>query len=185
MAIGAAVSAMAAQNIGAGRWDRIGRITGAGFAFNILITGAMAAAIMLFDRPLLGLFDLGADSPATPIAEHIILLASWGFVLFGITMVVLSTVRANGAVIGPLLIFATALIPVRIGSAIAAQPYLGSDALWWSFPAGSIVAVVLSLLYFYYGPWRKGTLLDEIDGNYAREETLASGEQSGRLNPSG
>jgi putative MATE family efflux protein len=184
MAIGAAVSAMAAQNIGAGRWDRIGRITGAGFVFSLTITLAMSIAIIVFDRPLLSMFDLDASSPATPIAENIMLLATWGFVLFGITMIVLSTVRANGAVIGPLLIFATALIPVRIGFAIAMEPWLGSDSLWLSFPAGSFVAAALSLAYYRYGPWRKDTLLDNVDGAYARDETLASGEQSGRLNPS-
>ena len=39
MAIGAAVSAMAAQNIGAGRWDRVERITRAGLLTNLALTG--------------------------------------------------------------------------------------------------------------------------------------------------
>lgn len=185
MAIGAAVSAMAAQNIGAGRWERIDRITFTGFAFNLLLTGGMAAAIMVFDRGLLGLFDLGAASPATPVAEHIILLSTWGFVLFGVTMVVLATVRANGAVIGPLLIFAVALFPVRIGFALALEPALGADALWWSFPAGSLVAMILALAYYRYASWRRGAMIDEIEPEIATEETLASGEPAGRLNPSG
>lgn len=185
MAIGAAVSAMAAQNIGAGRWDRIGRITRAGFIFNLMITGAMTAAIMIADRPLLSLFDLGAASPATPIAEHIIQLATWGFVLFGMTMIVLSTVRANGAVIGPLLIFAMALIPVRIGFAVVLEPCLGSDSIWWSFPAGSIVAMTLSMAYYRFGRWREISLLGAKESGIASEETLASGDQVGRMSPSG
>ena len=185
MAIGAAVSAMAAQNIGARRWDRIARITWAGFTFNALITGAMAGAIMLFDRTLLGLFDLGPQSPAAPIAAHIILIATWGFILFGVTMVVLATVRANGAVIGPLLIFAISLIPVRIGFAYAFEPWMGPDAIWWSFPAGSLMAALLSLAYYRFGRWREGPLLGDIDGDSARERTLASGDHAGRLNPTG
>lgn len=185
MAIGAAVSAMAAQNIGAGRWDRVSRITRAGFAFNLLLTGAVVAIIIFADRALLILFDLGAESPATPIAERIILLGTWGFILFGVTMVVLATVRANGAVIGPLLVFAVSLIPVRIGFAVLLYPSLGPDAYWWSFPAGSLMAAALSLAYYRYGPWREGALLDEIEPDYARERTLASGEHAGRLNPSG
>ena len=40
MALGAAVSAMAAQNIGAGRWERVGQITRAGIGINILMTGS-------------------------------------------------------------------------------------------------------------------------------------------------
>ncbi len=41
MAIGAAVSAMAAQNIGGGHWERVAGITRAGLLYNVLITGAM------------------------------------------------------------------------------------------------------------------------------------------------
>ena len=39
MALGAAVSAMAAQNIGAGNWDRVSAITRSGIVYNVLITG--------------------------------------------------------------------------------------------------------------------------------------------------
>ncbi|MBC7987776.1 MAG: MATE family efflux transporter [Sphingomonadaceae bacterium] len=185
MAIGASVSAMAAQNIGAGRWDRIGPIARAGTGFGLAITAAVVVVIVLLDRPLLALFDLGAASPATGLAENMLLLASWGFVLFAITMVVLSVVRANGAVLGPLLIFAVALFPVRIGFAVAMRPWLGADALWWSFPAGSIVAALLSVIYYRYGKWREIRLLDQPDPEEAREQAMAGCEPTGRLHPTG
>ncbi|RUW87370.1 MATE family efflux transporter, partial [Mesorhizobium sp. M8A.F.Ca.ET.023.01.1.1] len=38
LAIGAAVSSMAAQNVGAGRWDRIGRVAASGVGFNLVLT---------------------------------------------------------------------------------------------------------------------------------------------------
>ena len=44
MALGAAVSAMAAQNIGAGKWDRVGQITRVGIVQSLLITGALIVA---------------------------------------------------------------------------------------------------------------------------------------------
>ena len=43
MALGAAVSAMAAQNIGAGGWDRVGRITRDGVILALALTGALVA----------------------------------------------------------------------------------------------------------------------------------------------
>ena len=66
--------------------------------------------LAIADRPALALF-LGGDSPALPIARHIQLLATWSFLLFGVTMVLFGTVRANGAVIGPLIILAIGLFP--------------------------------------------------------------------------
>lgn len=181
MAIGAAVSAMAAQNIGAGAWDRVGGITRAGLLYNCLITGAMVAMVLLFDRPVMALF-IGADSPALPIARHIQLIASWNFILFGMTMVLFSTVRANGAVWVPLLALIIAMYPVRIGFAIGARPLLGSDALWWSFPIGSLAALALAAAYYRFGNWRKGAILRPRE---SAEHALASAEPAGRLQPTG
>src|SRR5574338_1046151 len=73
MALGAAVSAMAAQNIGAGLWDRVGRITRVGIIQALAITGALIVLMTLADRAVLTLF-MGEGSPALPIAKHIHLL---------------------------------------------------------------------------------------------------------------
>nr|WP_314443891.1 MATE family efflux transporter [uncultured Sphingomonas sp.] len=153
MAFGAAVSAMTAQNIGAGEWDRVGRITGIAIVQVLAITGAMIALFLLFERPALGLF-LGSESPALPIAMHIQWIATWSFLLFGITLVIFGTVRANGAVLVPLIILAIGLLPVRIGFAYFGREWLGADALWWSFPASTLTNLVLAVLYYRSGRWR-------------------------------
>src|SRR5204863_5666014 len=56
MALGAAVSAMAAQNIGAGLWDRVGQITRVGIVQALLITGGLIVVLTLADRTVLALF---------------------------------------------------------------------------------------------------------------------------------
>jgi Na+-driven multidrug efflux pump len=154
MAIGAAVSAMTAQNIGAGRWDRIGQITRSGLLFNLLLTGGLVLAIAVLDRAALSLF-LVKGSPATPIAGHINLIVSWGFILFGMTMVLFGVVRANGAVIAPLVILTISMFPVRLGAALGLQGWLGADALWWSFPLGSATSLLLAASYYRLGTWRR------------------------------
>ena len=69
MAVGGAVSAMTAQNIGANRWDRVSRITRAGVIFSLIVTTSMVVLLALVDREALGLF-LAQNSPAMPIARH-------------------------------------------------------------------------------------------------------------------
>ncbi len=56
MAIGAACSSMAAQNVGAGRWDRVEGTARAGVLFNFLLTLALILPIILLDRYTLALF---------------------------------------------------------------------------------------------------------------------------------
>ena len=157
MAFGAAVSSMTAQNIGADRWDRVARITRTGIAQTLIITSLLVGLFAIFDRAALSLF-LGGTSPALPIAEHIQWLATWSFLLFGITLVLFGTVRANGAVMGPLVILAIGLLPVRLGFAYFAQPWLGADALWLSFPASTVVNLVLAIAYYKSGHWRRARI---------------------------
>lgn len=160
LAVGSAVSAMAAQNIGAGRWDRVGAITRSGLLYNFLLTGVLVLLLTLFDRPVLGLF-LGADSPAIPIAREIQLIAGWSFLFSGMTMVFFATVRANGVVLAPLVIMIVGLVICRLGFAVLAQPWLGFNALWWAFPASSLVVALLSWAYYARGGWRNRSLADE------------------------
>jgi putative MATE family efflux protein len=153
LAIGAAVSSMAAQNVGAGRWDRIGRITASGVGFNLVLTGALVALLYLFDRPVLGLFLTG-DSAAIDIAAHINNAASWSFILFGVTIVLFATVRATGAVMPPLVILVVSVLLIRTCFAYFLRGTFGQEALWWSFPAGSIASLLLAAAYYRFGGWR-------------------------------
>jgi putative MATE family efflux protein len=184
MALGAAVSAMVAQNIGAGRWDRVSAITRSGVTFALLITAGLVVLLALADRPALALF-LGGDSPALPIARHIQILATWSFLLFGVTLVLFGTVRANGAVIGPLVILFVGLVPVRLGFALGAYPWLGADALWLSFPVSSFVNMVLAIAFYLHGGWRKSRMGPPPAADECLEEAQAAAEPGGRLNPTG
>jgi putative MATE family efflux protein len=182
LAIGAAVSAMAAQNIGAGRWDRVGQVTRAGLITNLAMTGVLVVLVVLFDRPLLRLFQLGPE--ALPIASRIGLIATWSFVLFGATMVLFGVVRANGAVLGPLVILFVSMFPVRLGLALALQPALGADALWWSFPAGSAANLLMASLFYRHGGWRRGAMFVP-EPPEPEEHAHALAEPAGGLRPAG
>jgi len=167
-AVGAAVTAMAAQNIGAGRWDRVSQATWAGVGINAAMTGLLIAVVWIFNRQALSLF-LPSGSAALPIAEHANIITLWSFLLFGITIVLISAVRATGAVIGPLLVIFGSLWLARIPFAYALAPRWGEDAIWWSFPVGSIAGVVLGVLYYRYGDWRKVQLMSGVASKRAQQ----------------
>jgi putative MATE family efflux protein len=186
MALGAAVSAMVSQNIGAGKWDRVGRVTRVAIVQSLLITGGLIVLLTLADRTVLSLF-MGPGSPALPIARHIHLLASWNFLLFGVMMVLFATVRANGAVWAPLIILAVGLVPVRFGYILATYSWLGADAIWTSFPVTSLINLALATAYFLNGSWKKARMTVEqyADTDECTEEALATREPGGALNPAG
>src|SRR5450830_204307 len=158
LAIGASVSSMAAQNVGAGRWDRVSRIARIGVGYNFLLTGALVSLLYLFDHAALGLF-LPRDGQAIVVAQHINSIVAWSFVLFGITMVLFGVVRSTGAVMPPLLILVISMWLIRLPFAEVLSARYGAEAIWWSFPLGSVVSVLLALAYYRYGGWRRAHML--------------------------
>src|SRR5690606_5775838 len=117
----------------------------------------LVVLLYLVDPYILGLF-LPGQANAIAIAEHVNAIASWSFILFGVTFVLFGVVRSTGAVLAPLLILAISLFGVRIGFATLMQPAWGADAIWWSFPISMAVSACLALAYYRWGGWRKARM---------------------------
>lgn len=157
MAIGAAASSMAAQNVGASRWDRVERVAMAGVAVNIAMTGGLVLILHFLDPIVARLFLPNAPESAA-IATHINAVVGWSFIMFGVMFVLFGVVRATGAVLAPLIILFISLYGVRLGFAVLLEPILGADAIWWSFPAGMFAAMAMAIAYYRYGDWRKAQM---------------------------
>jgi putative MATE family efflux protein len=158
VAVGSAVSAMAAQNIGAEKWDRLSRITWAGIGINTIMSLVLIVTITAFARPLMELF-LPADSPAIPLGIHMNHIVAWIYLMMGVSMVVTSVVRANGAVIGPFVILLIGAVFVRFSFAFSLYPTWRAEAIWWSSVASAAVMMVLSFAYYFHGGWRRKRLV--------------------------
>ncbi|MGG2119892.1 MATE family efflux transporter [Bacillus bombysepticus] len=153
IAISGAVTSMVAQNIGAGKWERVRKITWTGIGFSTLLSGTLVGLLYLFNRPVLLLF-----LPNTGEALHIGMVINnstlWSFIIFGIMFVISGVVRANGAVIVPLLITFFALWIVRIPVAYYLGKLYGLDTLWVSFPISFTIALILIIPYYTFGRWK-------------------------------
>jgi putative MATE family efflux protein len=158
MAIGGAVTSMAAQNIGAGRWDRVNRITWTGVGVNIIMTGLIVVILHLFNREVVSFF-LPPEGKAIEIGVHINNLTLWSFIIFGVFNVVAGVVRSAGAVVFPLIVAFVALLLVRIPLATILANKYGFDVIWWSFPISFSVAAAMNLLYYRFGNWKQARMI--------------------------
>jgi len=172
MAIGAAVSSMAAQNVGARLWDRVSRITKVGVLYNFLLGGTLIALIYVFNHAALSLF-LPNDGVALALAQHLNGIAVWSFLFFGVTFVLFGVVRSTGAVWPPLIILFISMWLIRPPFALALMPSMGADAIWWSFPLGSSLAMLMALGYYRWGGWRKAHMLS-APAAQAKPEVVAA-----------
>lgn len=158
MAIGAAVSSMAAQNVGARLWDRVHRIAKIGVAYNFLLGGTLIGLIYVFNRAALNLF-LPGHGEALALAQHLNVIAVWSFLFFGVTFVLFGVVRSTGAVWPPLIVLTISMWLIRPPFALALLPRVGADAIWWSFPLGSLASMLMALAYYRWGGWRQAHML--------------------------
>ena len=153
-AVGMAVSSMAAQNVGAQKWDRVTSIARVGVVYATLLTGTIIVLLEVLNTHAYSLF-LPEGSAAMDAAIQINRIATPAFIFFGVTLVLFGVVRATGAVMAPLVSLTLALLVVRIPLAELFADHLEwSVSVWWSFPLSSVFATVLAVLYYKYGGWR-------------------------------
>lgn len=157
-AVGMGVSAMTAQNVGAGKWERVGRIAKVGVLYSVLLTGSVVALIEVLNLHIFGLF-LPAGSGALAIASHMNRIVTCSFIFFGISVALFGVVRATGAVIAPLIVLTISMLAVRFPLAEFFLDRYHVDAVWWSFPISSGLSSILALLYYRYGGWRGAHML--------------------------
>ena len=156
-AVGMGVSAMAAQNVGAQKWDRVNSVARIGVLYSIILTGSMVLVIEVLDNHAFELF-LPSGSNALQLATHLNHIVTWSWVFFGVTMVLFGVVRATGAVMAPLFILTLALLLVRFPLAEMFTSRFQVDAVWWSFPISSALAAILAVLYYKFGGWRSARM---------------------------
>jgi Na+-driven multidrug efflux pump len=152
LAVGVAVCTMSAQCIGAKQWGRMAETVRTGVAWNLLLTGTAAIAACLLDTQVYQLF-LPVGSRAIEVASHINGIVVWSFVSMGICTVLFGFMRATGAMLMPLVIHVLALLVVRVPLATMLMDLWQAEAIWWSYPLSSLVAVTAAVLL--YGFCRK------------------------------
>jgi len=152
-AVGMGVSSMAAQNVGARKWDRVASIARVGVLYATLLTGTVVGLLEILNTHAYSLF-LQDGTAAMAAAVRINRIASPSFVFFGVTLVLFGVVRATGAVMAPLLALTVSLLLIRIPLAQVFTDHLGAGSIWWAFPLSSAFASLLAVLYYKFGGWR-------------------------------
>jgi Na+-driven multidrug efflux pump len=50
---------------------------------------------------------------------------------------------------------------IRPPFALSLMPGMGADAIWWSFPLGSLASMLMAMGYYRWGGWRKAHMLSK------------------------
>ena len=147
MTLGSCLSSYTAQNIGAGKQERIPMGFRTGLKLSELTALPFVVLYFGLSQQMMGLF-LNAESSAAIHAGVMFLriVSPWYFMIV-VKLMTDGIIRGSGAMI----YFVIATIPdliLRIGFALMLSPRFGSTGIWMAWPFGWIAATVLSIIFY-------------------------------------
>lgn len=152
-AMGNVMSAYAAQNIGAGRLDRVKRGYRTGYGIVAAFAVLLCLILELTYRPLILLF-LGAEASAAAYqtGAGYLQFIGWFFVLIGMKMITDGLLRGAG----DMAMFTVANmvnLGIRVFASMIFAPKFGVAVVWIVVPIGWAANYVISLLEYRTGKW--------------------------------
>ncbi len=157
-----AMSSYTAQNIGAGKYDRVRQGLRACLTMVVVFSLILTLVLFLFGNQLLGLFLDPADtSGALGYGLAYMHTVSAFYILMGLLFVPNGMLRGAGDMAAFTLSSMSNLVSrVAIAYFLAYLTPLGANSIWWSIPAGWAVGATVSLLRVRSGKWIRGTVAD-------------------------
>ena len=153
--IGNAVSSYTAQNLGAGKTDRV--VKGYHAAVRMVIFCAVILCISMecFHHPLIDLF-LGADGAAEAFltGENYLTFMGWFFCMIGFKMSVDGLLRGSGDMV----MFTVANLvnlSIRVIVAMTCAPRFGIAMVWCAVPIGWTANFLISYGRYRTGKWKE------------------------------
>lgn len=157
MSVGQATGAMVGNALGAGNPDEAKAVVRAGVVLSCAIMSSLAALIIGFADPIIGLFDIGADTVLASHTRMWIRVLGSCMPLAGVYIALVGMFQGSGATRTSLRIniMATLAIQIPLSYLFGFPLGLGIFGVWVAFPVGFLVKAALGLVYWRRGAWAR------------------------------
>lgn len=150
------VSSFAAQNIGAGKLDRIPK----GFRTSVIMSACVSIPVMLlyliFGNDLIGLFMNSTDGTAVSIGYGFLLIVSPFYFAVTAKLNCDAVFKGSGAMLLFIITTFTDLILRVVLAYVFSGPMgMGIEGVWWSWPVGWVISAAISVCFYAFGTWKK------------------------------
>lgn len=150
--IGMAVGTFCGQNVGAGKFDRVRQGLRVGYALSIGYAVTVAVLILIFARPLAGIFS--PDEEVLDIAVVNMRITAFFLPMLGLIFVYQNFLRSVGDV-APTVWMSVTEIAARSVLAFLFSALFGYVGIWWVTPIGWIASVLIGFFRYRSGVWEK------------------------------
>lgn len=154
-AMGNVISSYTAQNLGAGRKDRVVEGYHTGYRIVFAFAVILCVILELFYRPLIELF-LGDEGTGMAVSTGVSYLRfiGWFFVLIGLKMITDGLLRGAG----DMKMFTVANLvnlSIRVVLAVTLAPRIGIEMVWYAVPIGWLANYLISFAEYRTDKWKR------------------------------
>jgi putative MATE family efflux protein len=162
MSFSQALSTFVGQNIGAKKTNRVrtGLISTAKMAGSVTVVTSVI--IILWGHLLMKMFTNDID--VIRIGDQYLTIVSSFYVVFTLMFIYNGIMRGAGDTLIPMFFSLISLWLIRIPLAFMLSGKIGPQGIWWAIPAGWLIGLSLSFLYYKTGRWKKKAVV-KYDGN--------------------
>ena len=149
------LSSFTAQNIGAGKLERVRK----GFRSSIVMLACVVLpffiAYFFFDEHMLMLFMNKESDVAIGIGREFLRIVSPFYIIVGFKLMADGVLRGAGSMKCFMIATFTDLL-LRVILAFAFSGSFGTTGIWMAWPVGWSLAAVLSVAFYMKGVWKEG-----------------------------
>lgn len=157
--LGNGISSFTAQNIGAGKPERVKGGYRAGAVMMLCIVVPFFVAYFFFEDAMLALFMEETSVNALKIGQDFLKIASPFYFVISMKLLADGILRGAGAMKCFMAsTFSDLLLRVVLAYVFAGPMKLGANGIWLSWPVGWTLATALSTFFYLKGMWRRAAL---------------------------
>jgi len=157
VAFASGYSTFAAQNIGAGRFDRVRRGYRIGIGMAAVMAVPFIAAFQLFAEPLLRIFLQNPSTDALSAGSLFLRMVPPGFLILIIKLMSDNVLKGAGEMRCFMVTTCLDLV-LRVSLAYLLSGPFGLYGIWASWPAGWLIGAVVAVLFYRSGIWERSRL---------------------------
>lgn len=153
LTLGSAVTSMAGQNIGAGKWERVNGVTRSGIGLIMSISAIIAAVVYVCAPAMLGWF---VENPAAIHFGAAYLRTVCLFYPFlGINFVLNGVIRGAGAMFAVLILNFISFWVLRYPLSALFSRWLGESGIAYGMGVSFLLSACFAVLYYRLGSWKR------------------------------
>ena len=153
-ALGNSMSSYTAQNVGAGKFDRIKKGVKYSYIVSFVITTPLFILFNFFPELMMKIFISSTDIAIIQAGIAFLKTVAPFYLFISIKLIIDGVLRGSGAVnIFMISTFSDLLLRVILSFVLA--PIFAQQGIWYSWPIGWLLATAISCIFYFTGMWKK------------------------------